>query len=415
MNKRQSNVTKEFQYYGIILLSALDLVAIIGFAMLGLLSTIKTGDSTPSFQSFGGVTPATTFNIYSIHPIIWFILCGSNISVYPWLVKTRQTLRDEVEYNEFGVNKKRGNFSQLSKKEREAIEKQKMMDAERILDAPTLKKITHEGVAKPEQELNKLIGLDNVKADIRQMEARMRYEQSVREDNKKEKKREREKSTTDTLSTMHMIFKGAPGTGKTTIARIMASLLFQYGYIQKNQCVEIDGNFFNGLSTGESSKRATMLIEKSRGCVIFIDEAYALLSGTRGQEVIATIVKAMEDYRDELVFIFAGYEHEMQEFIDSNPGIESRVKWHMTFHNYSVSEMKRIFKFMANEKGLLVSQELLDKAANELYRLSMQPNFGNARTVRNLLDKIIDKHAMNLMNGTLGEDAKYRLMSSDMI
>ena len=410
MSKKQSDAIKELKYYGIIMLSALDMVAIIGFAMLGILSAMKTGTQN-TVQSFGNVaTPV--FSIYSIHPIIWFILCGGSVSAYPWLVKTRQTLRDEVEYDEHGVNKKRGNFSQLSKKEREAIEQQKMMDAERILDAPTLKKITHEGVADPELELSKLIGLDNVKADIKQMEARMRYEQSVREDNKK---KEKGKSTTDTLSSMSMIFSGSPGTGKTTVARIMASLLYKYGYIQKNQCVEIDGNFFNGLSTGESSKRATMLIEKSRGGVIFIDEAYALLSGTKGQELIATIVKAMEDYRDELVFIFAGYEHEMQQFVDSNPGIESRVKWHMTFHNYSVTEMKRIFKSMANEKGLLVSQELLEKAAAELYQLSLQPNFGNARTVRNLLDKIIDKHAMNLMNGTLTEEAKYRLMSCDMI
>jgi len=157
-----------------------------------------------------------------------------------------------------------------------------------------------------------------------------------------------------------------------------------------------------------------MLIQKSLGGVIFIDEAYALLSGGGGQEVIATIVKAMEDYKDELIFIFAGYEKEMQDLINSNPGIESRVKYYMYFGNYSNNDLKRIFKSMAHERSLSVSQELLDAFGIEIQRLSLVPNFGNARTVRNLLDRIIDKHAMNLMNGVLPTEAKYQLRLCDM-
>jgi len=407
MNTKSEYTSKTINYYIILFASVLDMVGIIAFGALFLFSSLN--NSTTNLPSF---VETQTFGFYSIPAFVWLVLCAICGLLYPYLTMKRQALRDDVEYDEFGVNRKRGNFSQLSKKEREEIERQKMIDAERILDAPTLKKITKTGSTDPEADLAKLIGLNNVKADIKQMEARMIYEQSLRADQKKKKKKgERQ---TDTLSSMHMIFKGEPGTGKTTIARIMAGLLYKYGYIKKNQCIEIDGNFFNGLSVGESSKRVSMLIQKSFGSVIFIDEAYALLSSGGGQEVIATIVKAMEDYRDEIIFIFAGYENEMKDFINSNPGIESRVKYHMQFHNYSTSDLKRIFKAMANEKNLLVSQELLEAFAIEMKRLERMPNYGNARTVRNLLDKIIDKHALNMVNGVITEEDKYHLKACDM-
>jgi len=299
MNNQSS---KTINYYAIIAASVLDMVGIIVFGMLFFMRVLSENmGNNQVTQSFGIQTQIFTIN--SVPAFIWLILCAGCAILSPYLTKKRQELRDEVEYDEFGINRKRGNFSQLSKKEREAIEQQKMMDAERILDAPTLKKITHQGSENPKAEINRLIGLNNVKEDIKQMEARMRYEQSVRDDQKKNRKNKNSNErTTETLSSMSMVFSGAPGTGKTTVARIMAGLLYQYGYIKKNQCVEIDGNFFNGLSVGESSKRAAMLIQKSLGGVIFIDEAYALLSGGGGQEVIATIVKAMEEWIEKPFF-----------------------------------------------------------------------------------------------------------------
>lgn len=412
MNKTGNHSIKVIMYYTVVIGSVLDIVCGITFGMFFCFSLISNQLKSGSFSAFNTTGNVTNSVSASVVSFIWLVLCAICVVIYPFLVKKRQELRDEVEYDEFGVNRKRGSFSQLSKKERDAIEQQKMIDAERILDAPTLKKITHTGSDNPEADLEKLIGLSNVKNDIKQMEARMLYEQTVKADQKRKKKKDTERNT-ETLSSMHMIFSGAPGTGKTTVARIMAGLLYKYGYIKKNQSVEIDGNFFNGLSIGESSKKVSMLIQKSLGGVIFIDEAYALLSNGGGQEVIATIVKAMEDYRDEVVFIFAGYEKEMQDFVNSNPGIQSRVKYHMYFGNYTITDMKRIFKTMANEKSLLVSQELLDKFANEIQKISMSPNFGNARTIRNILDKIIDQHAVNMMNGTLKKDATYRLMLCD--
>lgn len=364
-----------------------------------------------------GFENAQTVNIFktminTIPSAVYLILAALGIIVTPFLAKWRQKLRDLVEYDENGLSKTHGQFSQLSRKEREAIDRQKTLDAERILSATTFKTICHDGSQNCHEELDRLIGLQNVKDRIHEMEARMDYEKKAESDNKDKHKR-RKNNRTQTLSSMHMMFYGKPGTGKTTVARIMTGLLYEYGYIRKNQCVEIDGNFFNGLSVGESSKRANMLITKSLGGVIFIDEAYALLSNGGGQEVIATIVKAMEDHRDEIVFIFAGYEKEMEKLVRSNPGIESRIKYHLYFEEYNLGELKQIFKEMAHEKNLLVSEKLLDAFSNEIMYKKSQPDFGNARTVRNMLDTIIDKHAVNLRNGSIPETDRYKLKACD--
>ena len=364
-----------------------------------------------------GFEYAQTVNIFktminTIPSAVYLILAALGIIVTPFLAKWRQKLRDLVEYDENGLSKTHGQFSQLSRKEREAIDRQKTLDAERILSATTFKTICHDGSQNCHEELDRLIGLQNVKDRIHEMEARMDYEKKAESDNKDKHKR-RKNNRTQTLSSMHMMFYGKPGTGKTTVARIMTGLLYEYGYIRKNQCVEIDGNFFNGLSVGESSKRANMLITKSLGGVIFIDEAYALLSNGGGQEVIATIVKAMEDHRDEIVFIFAGYEKEMEKLVRSNPGIESRIKYHLYFEEYNLGELKQIFKEMAHEKNLLVSEKLLDAFSNEIMYKKSQPDFGNARTVRNMLDTIIDKHAVNLRNGSIPETDRYKLKACD--
>ena len=364
-----------------------------------------------------GFENAQTVNVFktminTIPSAVYLILTALGIIVTPFLAKWRQKLRDLVEYDENGLSKTHGQFSQLSRKEREAIDRQKTLDAERILSATTFKTICHDGSQNCHEELDRLIGLQNVKDRIHEMEARMDYEKKAESDNKDKHKR-RKNNRTQTLSSMHMMFYGKPGTGKTTVARIMTGLLYEYGYIRKNQCVEIDGNFFNGLSVGESSKRANMLITKSLGGVIFIDEAYALLSNGGGQEVIATIVKAMEDHRDEIVFIFAGYEKEMEKLVRSNPGIESRIKYHLYFEEYNLGELKQIFKEMAHEKNLLVSEKLLDAFSNEIMYKKSQPDFGNARTVRNMLDTIIDKHAVNLRNGSIPETDRYKLKACD--
>lgn len=395
------------KYYLLIAVSALTLV--ISIVCLYMFVTTVGNPPVHRFENEHTVNIFKTF-IRSIPAYAYLIISIVGFVSFPFLSKWRQKLRDLVEYDENGMSRTHGSFSQLSRKEREAIDRQKMMDAERILSATTFKTICHSGSEHCHEELDHLIGLSNVKDRIHEMEARMDYENQSVADNKKKKRKDQR---TQTLSSMHMIFYGKPGTGKTTVARIMTGLLYEYGYIKKNQCVEIDGNFFNGLSVGESSKRANMLITKSMGGVVFIDEAYALLSNGGGQEVIATIVKAMEDHRDEIVFIFAGYEKEMKKLVESNPGIESRVKYHLHFAEYSISELKQIFKEMAHEQNLLVSEQLLELFSNEIMYKKSQPDFGNARTVRNMLDTIIDKHALNIRNGIVPESDRYKLKGCD--
>ena len=181
------------------------------------------------------------------------------------------------------------------------------------------------------------------------------------------------------------------------MARIMAGLLYQYKYIKKPQIIEADGNFFNCTTRTEASQKTRLLIQKARGGVLFIDEAYALLTG--GQEVIATLVAAIENYKDDTVFIFAGYETEMKQFVDSNPGIESRIKYHLHFHDYTKKELKQIFLNMAHAANFSVSQELLDAVGNKMDKMRNDPHFGNARSIRTELDLIINEHAMNYQNG----------------
>lgn len=389
------------RYTLLIGLSVADLIGSIAFAVLALYHGIFSNSA--SFNDVGILSSKQKMILFAILAVVCLV-------IYPFLTSYRQKLRDEVEYDENGVSRKKGSFSQLSKKERDAIDAQKMIDAERILPTTALQTITHTGPDDPEKELSSLVGLYEVKAKVKEMLARMSFEMGD-----PSKKRRKKKTATKTLSGMNMIFSGSPGTGKTTVARIMTTFLYQYDYIVKNQIIEVDGNFFNGLSKGESSKRVSMLIQRAKGGVLFIDEAYALLSTGGSQEVIATIVKAMEDYRDEIVFIFAGYSKEMEKLVNSNPGIRSRVKYNLIFPDYSGEELKEIFIRMANDQNLCPTADLIDLIINELMYEKSNGTFGNARSVRTLLDKIIDKHAVNLVDKRITPEEKYRLTKADFI
>ena len=195
---------------------------------------------------------------------------------------------------------------------------------------------------------------------------------------------------------LHMVFLGNPGTGKTTIARIISNILYNLGYIKENKLVEVSSKDLVGEYVGQTSPKTNAVIEKSLNGVLFIDEAYSLAvknDNSYNAEAIATLIQAMENYRDKLVVIFAGYTKEMQDFLNSNSGIVSRIGYTLEFDDYTTNELKEIFLGMMKKSGFIVKDDALDYLGEIIDKYRNMKNFGNARFIRNIYEKTIIKHA----------------------
>jgi AAA+ superfamily predicted ATPase len=196
---------------------------------------------------------------------------------------------------------------------------------------------------------------------------------------------------------LHMLFLGNPGTGKTTVARCLSDILYNLGYIKENKLLEVSSKDLVAEYVGQTAIKTYSVIERALGGVLFIDEAYSLSSknNSYNDEAIATLIKAMEDNRDNLVVIFAGYTKEMQDFINSNSGIASRIGYTLNFKDYTEEELLEIFKGMVNKAGFKITNEALYKARNIIKEHLNDKNFGNARFVRNMYEKTVTEHATN--------------------
>ena len=196
---------------------------------------------------------------------------------------------------------------------------------------------------------------------------------------------------------LHMLFLGNPGTGKTTVARCLSDILYNLGYIKENKLLEVSSKDLVAEYVGQTAIKTYSVIERALGGVLFIDEAYSLSSknNSYNDEAIATLIKAMEDNRDNLVVIFAGYTKEMQDFINSNSGIASRIGYTLNFKDYTEDELLEIFKGMVNKAGFKITNEALYKARNIIKEHLNDKNFGNARFVRNMYEKTVTEHATN--------------------
>ena len=300
--------------------------------------------------------------------------------------RLRNKYRDMVDYDENGISTKYGNFSSLSNQERAEIERQKTLKREMLIDSITLKNITHRGSDNPTLDIRKIIGLENVKDEIMKMAARMEFDKKLLK-----------KKHFESESSSHMCFMGNPGTGKTSCVKIITGFLYEYKLIKKNQYVEVDGNFFNGTSYGESTEKVRYIINQAKGGVLFIDEAYALLNSVESQEVIATLVAAMENDRDKIVIILAGYTNQMKTLINSNAGLQSRIKYYFNFADYNMDELWKIFKMMACNNGFEVDDDVYYYFVSAMLAEMKKRNYGNARTVRNVLDNAISNHAYRYM------------------
>lgn len=317
------------------------------------------------------------------------------------LFEARIKLRNIVDYDEFGVSKKYGKYERMSAKEKKIIDMQKMADMERILSSSQIKKLTHKGSEDPFKDMKKLIGLRNVKDKMNEMVARMEFERS---------------SKKMQISSKHMAFLGSPGTGKTTVARIMTGFLYKNKYIKKNKCVEVDGNFLKSSTSADTAIKTELIIREALGGVLFIDEAYALIEGSDGigEQAVATLIKAMEDRKGEFVLILAGYTNEIKKLIQSNPGFESRIKDFMVFQDYNNEELKEIFINMARDNNFVVDANALDKLEERFERERNLSSFGNGRTARNILDECIDKHAFNFKNKEIDISDKFKITEKDV-
>lgn len=338
--------------------------------------------------------------------ILWLLML---LVQYP-LTRLRNKYRDIVEYDENGISRRYGNFSELNNQQRRQIEEQKLLQRELLIDSATLKMITKKGSAHPEAELESLVGLENVKTEMHKMAAKLSFQKEVNRHRHKKSYIQ----TVDADSSYHMCFMGRPGTGKSTVARIMSGFLYRYGIIRKNQYIEVDGNFFNGNSYGESTDKVKYILGQARGGVLFIDEAYALLNGMESQEVIATIVATMENNRNDLVIIFAGYDQEMKQLINSNTGLQSRIKYYFDFEDYSLDELWVIFLKMAASKQFTVNPDAKDNFTAQMITEMKHPNYGNARTVRTVLDRAIDMHSLNYVDGKLELEQKMMIVPMDL-
>ena len=189
---------------------------------------------------------------------------------------------------------------------------------------------------------------------------------------------------------MHMVFSGNPGTAKTTVARLLAQILRDNKVLSRGELVEVGRADLVGEYVGQTAPQVKEVFRRAKGSVLFIDEAYSLLDdkkGLYGDEAINTIVQEMENARDDMIVVFAGYKKEMEEFVERNPGLSSRIAFHIDFDDYSESELLDITKLLARQNSIIID-ESCDKKLLDIYKTARKdPSFGNGRYARNVLEK----------------------------
>ena len=251
-------------------------------------------------------------------------------------------------------------------------------------------------------QLDGLVGLDSIKQNVRSLINYVKI-RKLREEN----------DLPNPPLSLHMVFAGNPGTGKTTVARILSELYRAIGVLQKGQLVEVDRSGLVAGFVGQTAIKTSDAVKSALGGILFIDEAYSLAPdvGTGndfGREAIETLLKLMEDHRDDLIVIVAGYSEPMERFISSNPGLESRFNRFFIFEDYNGDELFEIFRSMCEKSEYALTDESREFAVEHFQELydTRDDNFGNARHVRNFFENIVSVHSdrVSAIEGHTRED-----------
>ena len=268
------------------------------------------------------------------------------------------------------------------------------------------------GVRDVLEELDReLVGLAPVKKRIRETAALLLVERA-----------RKQMGLNHVTPTLHMSFTGNPGTGKTTVAMRMANLLHRLGYIRKGHLVSVTRDDLVGQYIGHTAPKTKEILKKAMGGVLFIDEAYYLYRPQNerdyGQEAIEILLQVMENQRDDLVVILAGYGDRMDKFFESNPGFRSRIAHHIDFPDYNDDELLTIAELMLTEQNYHFSRDARATFADYITARRGQPHFANARSIRNALDRARLRQANRLFeeaNGPLDGAALSEIGSGDIL
>ncbi|MCP1308418.1 AAA family ATPase [Paenibacillus tyrfis] len=240
------------------------------------------------------------------------------------------------------------------------------------------------------KELDKMIGLDEIKELVFQIYAILQIKQFRSQE-----------GLQVSSNVYHMIFKGNPGTGKTSVARIIGKLFRSMGLLSKGHLIEVERADLVGEYIGHTALKTREMVKKALGGILFIDEAYSLARGGDkdfGKESIDCLVKSMEDHKNDFILILAGYPKEIEDFLKTNPGLPSRFPIQVNFPDYTIDQLIEIAKQMAAEREYVILPEAINKIKNHLmHEKLLNLNFSNARHIRNLIEKAIRFQAVRLV------------------
>ncbi len=311
------------------------------------------------------------------------------------VIKQIKLMQDYVKKNGAPLSKQPS--SSKAKTAKAASPKKK---AEKNTEAPSEKEDAASPEETPEEtleelleKLDSLIGLNSVKQEVQQIINLIKVQKKGEEFGEK----------APPLS-LHLVFYGNPGTGKTTVARLLAKIYKCLGVLSSGQLVEVDRSGLVAGYVGQTAIKTQEVIDKAMGGILFIDEAYALTHGKGendfGQEAVDTILKAMEDHRDDFIVIVAGYPDLMKEFVASNPGLKSRFNQFIQFEDYTPEELKQIFLLNCRNQGLLLTEECDDYLSQFFEKMynDRSDDYANGRDVRNYFEKVIRARANRLVD-----------------